>query len=103
VDEAGVEPKDIELVMTQVGGARPARRAQRVGRAAAPRGAAPTLPAMEGDIAPAIRSARPQLTRRRDTHPSKPLPKASVSRARAVKALKASGGDIVSAIMELTM
>ncbi|GBF94567.1 hypothetical protein Rsub_06682 [Raphidocelis subcapitata] len=45
VDEAGVEPKDIELVMTQ----------------------------------------------------------ASVSRARAVKALKASGGDIVSAIMELTM
>ncbi|KAI8470593.1 MAG: nascent polypeptide-associated complex subunit alpha-like protein [Monoraphidium minutum] len=45
VDEAGVEPKDIELVMTQ----------------------------------------------------------ANVSRGRAVKALKASGGDIVSAIMELTM
>ena len=45
VDESGVEPKDIELVMTQ----------------------------------------------------------ANVSRGRAVKALKASGGDIVSAIMELTM
>lgn len=45
VDEGGVEPKDIELVMTQ----------------------------------------------------------ANVSRGRAVKALKASGGDIVSAIMELTM
>ena len=45
VDESGVEPKDIELVMTQ----------------------------------------------------------ASVPRGRAVKALKASGGDIVSAIMELTM
>ncbi|KIZ01782.1 hypothetical protein MNEG_6181 [Monoraphidium neglectum] len=44
-DETGVEPKDIELVMTQ----------------------------------------------------------ANVSRGRAVKALKASGGDIVSAIMELTM
>ncbi|TVU47026.1 hypothetical protein EJB05_06602 [Eragrostis curvula] len=44
VDETGVEPKDIELVMTQ----------------------------------------------------------ATVSRARAVKALKASGGDIVSAIMDLT-
>lgn len=44
VDESGVEPKDIELVMTQ----------------------------------------------------------ANVSRGRAVKALKASGGDIVSAIMELT-
>eukprot|EP00877_Chromochloris_zofingiensis_P013616 jgi/Chrzof1/8508/Cz03g13200.t1 len=45
VDESGVEPKDIELVMQQ----------------------------------------------------------ANVSRARAVKALKASGSDIVSAIMELTM
>ncbi|KAK3147242.1 hypothetical protein QOZ80_3BG0279930 [Eleusine coracana subsp. coracana] len=44
VDETGVEPKDIELVMTQ----------------------------------------------------------ASVSRAKAVKSLKASGGDIVSAIMDLT-
>lgn len=44
VDESGVEPKDIELVMTQAG----------------------------------------------------------VSRARAVKALKAADGDIVSAIMELT-
>ncbi|GFQ02633.1 nascent polypeptide-associated complex subunit alpha-like protein, partial [Phtheirospermum japonicum] len=44
VDESGVEPKDIELVMTQAG----------------------------------------------------------VSRARAVKALKESDGDIVSAIMELT-
>ncbi|KAM7476828.1 hypothetical protein LguiB_024071 [Lonicera macranthoides] len=44
VDETGVEPKDIELVMTQVG----------------------------------------------------------VSRSKAVKALKAAGGDIVSAIMELT-
>ncbi len=45
VDESGVEPKDIELVMTQ----------------------------------------------------------ASVSRAKAVKALKKAEGDIVSAIMELTM
>lgn len=44
VDETGVEPKDIELVMTQAG----------------------------------------------------------VSRARAVQALKAADGDIVSAIMELT-
>jgi nascent polypeptide-associated complex subunit alpha len=31
------------------------------------------------------------------------MTQASVSRARAVKALKASSGDIVSAIMELTM
>jgi nascent polypeptide-associated complex subunit alpha len=31
------------------------------------------------------------------------MTQASVSRGRAVKALKASGGDIVSAIMELTM
>jgi len=31
------------------------------------------------------------------------MTQASVSRAKAVKALKASGGDIVSAIMELTM
>ena len=45
VDESGVEPKDIELVMTQ----------------------------------------------------------ASVSRSKAVKALKKAEGDIVSAIMELTM
>jgi nascent polypeptide-associated complex subunit alpha len=45
VDESGVEPKDIELVMTQAG----------------------------------------------------------VSRSKAVKALKAADGDIVSAIMELTM
>ena len=45
VDESGVEPKDIELVMTQAG----------------------------------------------------------VSRSKAVKALKSADGDIVSAIMELTM
>lgn len=45
VDDSGVEPKDIELVMTQ----------------------------------------------------------AEVSRSKAVKALKTAGGDIVSAIMELTM
>ena len=45
VDDTGVEPKDIELVMTQAG----------------------------------------------------------VSRGKAVNALKAAGGDIVSAIMELTM
>ena len=31
------------------------------------------------------------------------MTQANVSRAKAVKALKASGGDIVSAIMELTM
>lgn len=31
------------------------------------------------------------------------MTQANVSRARAVKALKASSGDIVSAIMELTM
>lgn len=45
VDDSGVEPKDIELVMTQAG----------------------------------------------------------VGRGKAVKALKSAGGDIVSAIMELTM
>lgn len=74
VDETGVEPKDIDLVMTQARW--PAARC------------VPLSQLEERKLTRGLFLLRPQ---------------AGVSRAKAVSALKAHNHDIVSAIMELTM
>ncbi|KAK9069294.1 hypothetical protein SSX86_013410 [Deinandra increscens subsp. villosa] len=95
VDEAGMEPKDIELVMTQASVSRPK--------------AVRALQGANGDIVSAIMELITMARDDEDVDETRVHPKdielvmtqADVSRSKAVRALKDANGDIVSAIMEL--
>jgi hypothetical protein len=107
VDETGVEPKDVELVMTQVRPASPAScilpdvciapelASGRVLRAHATELQLAVVHLMRLDR-PAFREC--QLMSMHVT-----VVQAGVSKPKAIRALKSADGDIVSAIMELTM